>query len=66
MPGPLWVWARVAGDALDLGALGAALDTDETHRRNVAIASAAVVGVTALDVYCAVKLTQERGTALAQ
>ncbi len=65
-PGPLWVWARVAGDALDLGALGVALDSKETNRQNVAIATVAVVGVTALDVYCAMRLTQERGTALAQ
>ena len=64
-PGPVWLWARVAGDALDLGALGVALDSDDTRRENVVIATAAVVGVTALDVYCACKLTQERGSALA-
>lgn len=65
-PGPLWVWARVAGDALDLSALGVALDSKHTRRENVVAATVAVVGATALDVYCAIQLTKEHGTALAQ
>ena len=64
-PGPVWLWARVAGDTLDLSALGVALESNDTKRDHVVIATAAVVGVTALDVYCAWKLTQDRGSALA-
>lgn len=47
-----WLWARVAGDALDLATLARALDRS-LRRRNVALATAAVAGVTALDVMCA-------------
>jgi uncharacterized membrane protein len=49
-----WLWARVAGDALDLGALGAAmLDADDDERVRLGTAIAAVAGVTALDIYAA-------------
>ena len=50
-PAP-WLWARVAGDALDLATLGVALTGDKPaeKRRNAALALASVVGVTALDV----------------
>src|SRR3954453_22135368 len=43
-PAP-WVWSRVAGDALDLGTLGAALDDENPQTGNVAIALTAVAGV---------------------
>jgi uncharacterized membrane protein len=58
-----WVWARVAGDAMDLALLGAAFTSWKTNKRRVALATAAVVGVTALDVYDAVQLSrmQRRG-----
>jgi uncharacterized membrane protein len=46
-----WMKARVAGDALDLAALGAAWVVGG-NRGNAAVATAAVAGVTALDVYC--------------
>lgn len=49
-----WLWLRVAGDAMDLAMLGAALASQRNlprHRRSrVMMASAAAVGVTALDV----------------
>jgi hypothetical protein len=51
-----WVWARVAGDALDLAALVLAIAGGE-RRRNALIATGAVAGVTALDVLCAKALT---------
>ncbi|HET6229289.1 MAG TPA: hypothetical protein VFE05_04360 [Longimicrobiaceae bacterium] len=51
-----WLWARVAGDALDLATLAAALD-DNDKRGNVAGAIAAVAGVTLLDVICARQLS---------
>jgi hypothetical protein len=46
------LWARVAGDALDIGALGAAVA--KSRRRAVAIgALASVVGITVLDAVMA-------------
>ncbi len=51
-PAP-WVWARVAGDGLDLATLAAGLAGDNPRRGNVGVALAAVGGVTALDVACA-------------
>ncbi len=55
-----WMWARVAGDALDLSTLGAALASG-VNRRKVG-ATAAVVGVTVLDVVTAVRTTHRVGT----
>lgn len=52
-PAPLW--ARVAGDALDLGLLGLASATQRTRAPRLAGAVAAVAGVTALDVVAAVR-----------
>jgi hypothetical protein len=48
-----WLWARVAGDALDLATLATDLGAKNTHRRNTAWSMAAVLGVTALDVWAA-------------
>ena len=53
-----WLWARVAGDALDLGTLGEAIANGHAQDRTRATASAAAVaGVAALDVLCATQLT---------
>jgi uncharacterized membrane protein len=52
-----WLWSRVAGDAMDLSLLGAALSSDQSNRARVAIASAAVIGVTALDIIDARQLS---------
>jgi uncharacterized membrane protein len=50
-----WVWTRVAGDAMDLALLGRALiQRQGERRRRVAMATAAVVGITAADVFVAV------------
>ncbi|MBV9081355.1 MAG: SRPBCC family protein [Acidobacteriaceae bacterium] len=57
-----WVWARVAGDVVDLASLGAALVSDDTSRARVSAAAAAVAGVTALDVICAQQLSQSSST----
>jgi hypothetical protein len=51
-----WLWARVAGDALDLLTLGAALQADNPKRRNAVIAAGNVAAVTALDVITARQL----------
>lgn len=53
---PAWLWSRVAGDTMDLALLGR-LYTDERndHGRTMA-ATAAVLGVAALDYVCAQQL----------
>jgi uncharacterized membrane protein len=56
-----WLWSRVCGDAMDLAFLGAALASGRSNRRKVAAATAAVAGVTALDVLCARKLSRLAG-----
>ena len=48
-PAP-WLKARVAGDAMDLGLLGAAFFAEDSHPARLAIATTAVAGVTAMDV----------------
>ncbi len=51
------VWSRVAGDALDLAALGAAFASPRTNKGLAAFATANVLAVTALDVLCAQRLS---------
>ena len=51
------VWSRVAGDALDLAALGAAFASPNSRKGRVAFATANVLAVTALDVLCAQQLS---------
>lgn len=53
-PGPLW--SRVAGDAIDLAAIGATFRPDGTNPQRAAAAAASVIGVTMLDVLCARQL----------
>lgn len=50
------VWARVAGDALDLAALGHAGRTRLVDERRLLAAIGMIIGVTALDVYTATRL----------
>jgi len=54
-----WLWARVAGDVMDLVLLGAAFNARHADRSRVAMATASVVGVTALDLYTALQLNQQ-------
>ena len=56
-PGP--VWARVGGDVLDLAVLALHRGGHQRQQRAM-LATAAVLGVTALDVLCAAALTQRR------
>jgi hypothetical protein len=51
-----WIWARIAGDALDCAVLGAALASSNPKRGNAALAIAAVSPVVALDVLCGQRL----------
>jgi uncharacterized membrane protein len=53
-PAP-WLWARVLGDLMDLSALGAALFAQRKAKLRTLAATAAVAGVTAIDVVCAQK-----------
>ena len=59
------LWARVAGDALDLAVLGGALLPGHRRRGAAALALAAVVGVTAADVLCAEALVSRKSRAIA-
>ncbi len=52
-----WLWGRVAGDVLDLASLGSALSSGTSDRTRVLAATAAVAGVTALDVFCGTRLS---------
>jgi uncharacterized membrane protein len=56
-----WVWARVGGDALDLASLGAATRSNNTSSGRAAFATLSVLGVTALDVMCAQRLSRQNG-----
>jgi uncharacterized membrane protein len=56
------VWARVAGDALDLATLAAAAVSPRTNKAGVAFATVNVLGVTALDVLCAQELSRQKGS----
>ncbi len=53
-PAP-WLWARVLGDLMDLSALGIALFGQRKARLRTLAATAAVAGVTAVDLICAQK-----------
>lgn len=57
-----WLWARVAGDALDIGVLAAALTDPRNDRRRLAAATAAVAGAMALDAVAARRLRPASGT----
>jgi uncharacterized membrane protein len=54
-----WVWARVAGDAMDLTLLAAALTSPNADTARVAAAKLAVLGVTAADLLCALRLSRD-------
>jgi uncharacterized membrane protein len=55
------VWSRVGGDVMDLALLGRALRSDRGQRERVAAATAAVLGVTLLDVLTGKQLSRESG-----
>ncbi len=54
-----WMWSRVAGDVLDLASLGSGFSSERNHKGKLALASAAVLGVTVADILCSVQLTKE-------
>jgi uncharacterized membrane protein len=64
-PGP-WLWSRVAGDVVDLASLGKTLTSAHRGHGRAAFGIASVAAVTALDVICAQRLTEESGWAQAR
>src|SRR5690348_1119047 len=50
------LWARVAGDVLDLAVLAGAYGSPRANARKLTASIAAVAGVAALDVYCGQKV----------
>lgn len=57
-----WLWSRVGGDAIDLATLAAAYsDATAEDRTRILGSAAAVLGVTALDVLCAVEHSRSQG-----
>jgi len=53
-----WIWARVAGDAMDLTTLAGGTTQGNPRQRSALIGFAAVAGVTVVDVMCAHWLTE--------
>jgi hypothetical protein len=56
-----WLWARVAGDAMDLTLLGTALRQRGARRDRLIAAMGAVTGIAAADVVASVRATREAG-----
>lgn len=54
----LWLWARVAGDVVDLALLGNAYTKKHANKGRIAASMAAVAGVTALDIVTARELSK--------
>ncbi len=52
-----WLWARVAGDAVDMSSLCKAMTDDNNDRGKCTVTAAALAGVTLADVYCAKQLS---------
>lgn len=55
-PQPVWLWARVAGDVLDLATLAAAMRRDGVEGAKIASAAASVAGVMVADIAAAREL----------
>ena len=54
-----WLWARVGGDAMDLMLLSRALQSPESHRGRVLLATAAVLGIAAADTMTSMRMAGE-------
>jgi hypothetical protein len=54
-----WIWTRVAGDLLDIGSVVAGMFCADSDRARGSAALGALAGVTALDYYCASKLSDK-------
>lgn len=58
---PAWQWARVAGDAMDLVALGIAARTDPARKPRLAKTALLLAGMAALDVIAGNRVTRASG-----
>lgn len=56
-----WLWARVAGDALDVAAMGMATAGRDSKPMRIAAASVAVAPIIAMDIMCARDLSNMSG-----
>ena len=54
-----WLWGRVAGDALDIGTLAYGYTRDADDVAGIIPVLVAMASVTAADLYCAAKLSNE-------
>jgi len=54
-----WMWGRVCGDMLDIATLGMAMSRPEADKTKIGRAIGMVLGVTALDIYCAQQLSNK-------
>ena len=54
------LWGRVAGDAMDMASIAAALKDEEANRRMVALGIGAVAGVMLLDAFLGKRLGETR------
>jgi uncharacterized membrane protein len=54
-----WLWSRVGGDIMDLAVLGMALTSPNANRRRITAATAAVTGVTILDLRASQQLSSQ-------
>jgi uncharacterized membrane protein len=57
-----WLWARAAGDVVDLALLGPGLASSQIGRRRRVVAIAAVAGVTVCDVIASWRIAAAEGT----
>lgn len=55
-----WLWARVAGDAMDLALLGRAARSPSARRKRVAVAAAAVASIALLDFLSGMQQTRRQ------
>jgi len=60
-PAP-WLWARVAGDALDISTMAKAATSGDTSRGKAIFALASLAGVTIADIVCAKQLSGQSQT----
>ncbi len=54
-----WLWSRVAGDIMDLALLRRAFENERANKVLLAATTAAVAGVTAMDVRCSLEYTRK-------
>ena len=60
MPRPAgWIWGRVAGDVLDIGSVAVGMLSKDGNFARGVMAMTSLLGVTAIDYYCADKLSSK-------